>query len=661
MNKTQVLYRDCTENCRSVSHGDVISAAITKRCISDLELCSYLNYICTNCESVKDSVGRTALHLAASCGRIELVRWLVKIRNANINLKDEESGYTPLHRSLFYGKIHVAVELMKLGANSSIYDMDSLTAVEHVTKDGHKPLDCYSGNLYTWGLNNNNSLGSFSSRTIPESLDIFHKRYPEARVQQVCIDKFHSLIISTDGDAYSCGHGLGGRLGLGTEQTVVVPTKIDFQSSEKLYVLKASIARDHCLFLTYDGRGDTVLYSCGSNKYKVLGLSPAPEKVLIPRKIKKTFQQSVDGISTGRFHSAVWTSSALYTWGLNAGQLGHEPISGNYFVNVPKQVKVINAENCSIKQVASSDGAIAIMNVKGDIYVLHEYQCRKIASKLLNVVDIAVIGGNLNTSSDKDLKNELAKELKVLVRTNVGNLLLWQESDQQLCRCIFSIPRTIVVHQMTININEVLFVTDFGEAFRGVIKPRKKKTLLEKKNAFHNFLVREECVTIKLSKFPRIHRGISIVSDPRGEDYCVIQASPYNQDLHQDIPPTGDLKKCLSVLLEDANEEDNIHDVQIKIGSNVFPAHKYVLAHSSQILQNLFQDESELILKDVNVDLFEQMLLFMYTGDCDLLLVGKCPERFRKYCAGYSDSKENEDNLSTNNKNEKKRNPSKIL
>jgi alpha-tubulin suppressor-like RCC1 family protein len=29
------------------------------------------------------------------------------------------------------------------------------------------------------------------------------------------------------------------------------------------------------------------------------------------------------GVAAGRYHSVYWTEDALYTWGLNAGQLGH--------------------------------------------------------------------------------------------------------------------------------------------------------------------------------------------------------------------------------------------------------------------------------------------------------------------------------------------------
>lgn len=107
--------RECTNNCKSTQHGDIICAALSKSYVSDKELCSFLENVCCRCESVKDSCGRTALHVAASYGRIDVARWLCQNKHAQINTKDKESGYTALHRSIFYGKINVAVALLKAG------------------------------------------------------------------------------------------------------------------------------------------------------------------------------------------------------------------------------------------------------------------------------------------------------------------------------------------------------------------------------------------------------------------------------------------------------------------------------------------------------------------------------------------------------------------
>lgn len=65
-------------------------------------------------KQVLDSEKRSALHTAASCGRRDLCLWLIKNGKADRNLKDHESGYTPLHRSIFYGHINIAVCLIEV-------------------------------------------------------------------------------------------------------------------------------------------------------------------------------------------------------------------------------------------------------------------------------------------------------------------------------------------------------------------------------------------------------------------------------------------------------------------------------------------------------------------------------------------------------------------
>lgn len=71
------------------------------------------------------------------------------------------------------------------------------------------------------------------------------------------------MVVLVLGKAYSCGHGQGGRLGLGIEQAVVSPRSINFadiQKGEVVTCLQASISRDHSIFLCSDGNVSKLSY-----------------------------------------------------------------------------------------------------------------------------------------------------------------------------------------------------------------------------------------------------------------------------------------------------------------------------------------------------------------------------------------------------------------
>jgi alpha-tubulin suppressor-like RCC1 family protein len=116
------------------------------------------------------------------------------------------------------------------------------------------------------------------------------------------------------------------------------------------------------------------------NTHRVLGLSPPPAQVLVPTQLKH-LSQEVKYVCAGQYHSVAWGPECLYTWGLNAGQLGHKMRTDDKYISTPKAVRILNFSETQIVAVDSSDGAISVCTKKGDIYVLHEYQCRKIASR----------------------------------------------------------------------------------------------------------------------------------------------------------------------------------------------------------------------------------------------------------------------------------------
>lgn len=141
-------------------------------------------------------------------------------------------------------------------------------------------------------------------------------------------------------------------------------------------------------------------------------------------------------------------------------------------------------------------------------------------------MQLSVIGGKLDAAVESGVSSDY-HTLKICVLTSAGTVLMWQENDQHLLRCIFSVNRLIIVRQLHLNINHLLIVTKDGEAFEGIVKERRRRTSESEpnisKSAFHRFLEKDDCRLVKVTKIPKIHRAVSIESDLEGKNYAVIQ------------------------------------------------------------------------------------------------------------------------------------------
>ena len=60
---------------------------------------------------------------------------------------------------------------------------------------------------------------------------------------------------------------------------------------------------------------------------------------------------------------------------------GHSKQKNDRKISQPRQVSSLNHKDILVALVTCSDAATVVLTDGGDIYVLHEYQCRKIASK----------------------------------------------------------------------------------------------------------------------------------------------------------------------------------------------------------------------------------------------------------------------------------------
>lgn len=148
------------------------------------------------------------------------------------------------------------------------------------------------------------------------------------RIQDVCMSKLHTAVLTDDPESnlHVCGHGPGGRLGLGHEKTQFTFTCVEGGALSGKKVASVALGQNHTLAISETGE----IFSWGSNAFGQLGytlprtgLKDDEPVQLLPRQIFGPLKrEAIQGLAASRIHSVAFTGSSLYTWGKNDGQLG---------------------------------------------------------------------------------------------------------------------------------------------------------------------------------------------------------------------------------------------------------------------------------------------------------------------------------------------------
>ena len=104
---------ECTPECASPAHSGVI---LTSVALGNLRLLQHCSSLCSNSWRIIDGFGRSPLHVAASRGHTHIVEWLVSRKKVAMDTGDRESGWSALHRSVYFGELGTAVALVKVCA-----------------------------------------------------------------------------------------------------------------------------------------------------------------------------------------------------------------------------------------------------------------------------------------------------------------------------------------------------------------------------------------------------------------------------------------------------------------------------------------------------------------------------------------------------------------
>ncbi len=103
----------------------------------------------------RDAIGRNVLLVAASCGHLDIVLYLLKKKErVKIDSTDFESRWSALHRAAYFGYVGILVPLFKNGGNIEQLDFDKFSPLNilHYNMDTVNRNECKQINKQTHSL-----------------------------------------------------------------------------------------------------------------------------------------------------------------------------------------------------------------------------------------------------------------------------------------------------------------------------------------------------------------------------------------------------------------------------------------------------------------------------------------------------------------------------
>lgn len=162
----------------------------------------------------------------------------------------------------------------------------------------------------------------------------------------MALGPFHSLFLDKRGHLYAVGHGKGGRLGIGVENSLPAPkrVKVPLKHNEER-IIGISVSRQHSLLLT----NRSLVFACGLNDQQQLGVRDAGDYLTTFKEVvalrDKGASQLLRVIACDQ-HSIAYSAKAVYVWGANQGQFGISAntkiIAAPTLVSAPKRLAQLN-------------------------------------------------------------------------------------------------------------------------------------------------------------------------------------------------------------------------------------------------------------------------------------------------------------------------------
>ncbi|XP_049804341.1 probable E3 ubiquitin-protein ligase HERC4 isoform X1 [Schistocerca nitens] len=220
----------------------------------------------------------------------------------------------------------------------------------------HTLLLTSDGQLYSCGNNDHGQLGHNKPCKRLEQVDGLEAYI----ITQASCGISHSLAVNEWGQVFAWGSDSHGQLGVGLD-CVSQPLPKMIKALATSHVVQITSGHNHCLALTNNGE----LYAWGCNEYGQLGLGSSVSKETRPCLVRSLMGIPIAIIACGGNHSfAVSKSGAVYGWGKNVfGQLGlNDDINKLY----PTQLKTLRS--AKVKYIACGEDFSVFLTKDGGVF-----------------------------------------------------------------------------------------------------------------------------------------------------------------------------------------------------------------------------------------------------------------------------------------------------
>ncbi|XP_078383909.1 uncharacterized protein LOC144666360 isoform X1 [Oculina patagonica] len=239
------------------------------------------------------------------------------------------------------------------------------------------------------------------------------------QIKEVSCGADFTLMLTTEGQVYSCGSGAKGKLGHGDETDRALPTLI-----ESLWNIQAIAAgSDHAVALTNRG----FLYQWG--------LECADEaltrSIAVPTRVSHVDNVKVTSVACGTHHTVcvangVWYTGIAFAWGRGShGRLG---LGHRRNLFVPRYINELYSTSTFVRQVSAGGKHTGFLTLKGEVYTCGNNafgQLGYFTASGDSDVPRKVCLGKTATGDEIRAKELCCNEDYTMVLTNDGDVMLW--------------------------------------------------------------------------------------------------------------------------------------------------------------------------------------------------------------------------------------------